>query len=107
LMYPRSQRACLVKERGCVEDQPQEGVGSERSWKFETVPPFQGLVVFGRLYRGRCPGLTYFAPLGLTDARQRLGLRMLPHRLERRSHRRQAGNCSLNAHRPIIGRFQP
>jgi len=29
-------KACLKKERGCVEDQPQHGAGSRLIWKFGT-----------------------------------------------------------------------
>jgi len=32
------------------------------------ITPFQGLMVLSR-YPGRCPGLSYFAPSGLTKTR--------------------------------------
>jgi hypothetical protein len=48
-------------------------------WLRRLISPLQGLAIFWVGNPGRCPGLTYFAPLGLKAANSAQGLRRLPN----------------------------
>jgi len=74
---PRSRMATRPSPEGAA----QSGVSLVRDEdsRLHVVSPLQGLFQLVSANPGRCPGLSYCAPLGLTNARRRLGLGVLLH----------------------------